>query len=327
MAAVGVWSQARTPTQRARCSGVLGRNAGQLARRKFAHRHRRLHLGVLRQALWAELAADAGLFEPAERRTGVELVHVDSVSAGADFGGDLQSAGDVNATLFTATRCSETAFPWNPAAAADVRRQQAGAALQRVPADAFAPFDRSVAFGQNVIGLCSGWPDAPLPSPALGPLPAVPTLVLDGSADLRTPVEQAQRVAAAIPGARVVAVPNTGHSVLGSDLSGCVDDEIAAFADSRTPACTPTATPIAPTPRPPLRLGALAGGTPALRTVSAVRATLNDVRRQLIGDAIASGRSVTTGSRTGGLRGGVATVQDAGVVVLRRVSYVPGVRV
>ena len=60
--------------------------------------------------------------------------------------------------------------------------------------------------------------------------------------------------------------------------------------------------------------------------MSAVRATLNDVRRQLIGDAIAAGRSVTTGARTGGLRGGVARV-NGDVVELRRVSYVPGVRV
>ena len=37
---------------------------------------------------------------------------------------------------------------------------------------------------------------------APGPLPNVPTLVLDGEADLRTPVDDAHAVAARIPGAQ-----------------------------------------------------------------------------------------------------------------------------
>ena len=238
----------------------------------------------------------------------------------------LQSSGDLNTGLFTATRCSETAIPWNPASSSSARVEQAAIALRGLPASAFAPFNRSVPLDQSIVDLCSAWPDAPLPGVALGAVPDVPTLVLDGAADLRTPAGQAARVAAAIPGARVVTVPNTGHSVIGSDLSGCADDEIAAFAAGTTAACKPNPTPISPTPRPPLRLSLLAGGTRALRTVSAVRATLNDVRRQLIGDAIAAGRSVSTGARTGGLRGGVARV-NGDVVELQRVSYVPGVRV
>lgn len=238
----------------------------------------------------------------------------------------LQASGDLNTSLFTATRCSETAIPWNPASSSSARAEQAAAALDGLPASAFSPFDQSVPLSQSIVDLCAAWPDSPLPSVVLGAVPAVPTLVLDGAADLRTPVEQATRVASAIPGARVVTVPNTGHSVIGSDLSGCADDEIAAFAAGTAPTCKPDPTPISPTPRPPLRLALLAGGTRALRTVSAVRATLNDVRRQLIGDAIAAGRSVSTGARTGGLRGGVARV-NGDVVELQRVSYVPGVRV
>ncbi len=238
----------------------------------------------------------------------------------------LQSADDLNTTLFTATRCSETTFPWNPASSSSARLEQAGSALNGLPGSAFSPFARSVPFTQSIVDLCAAWPDAPLPPSTLGAVPAVPTLILDGAADLRTPVEQARRVGATIPGARVVSVPNTGHSVVGSDLSGCVDDELTAFAAGTAAACTPDATPIAPTPRPPLQLSSLSGGTRALRTVAAVRATLNDVRRQLIGDAIAAGRSINTGARTGGLRGGVARV-NGDVVELTRVTYVPGVRV
>lgn len=240
--------------------------------------------------------------------------------------GGLQASGNVNTTLFAATRCSETLFPWSPSASSSARVEQAAAELRAVDARAFAPFDRSVPFRQSIIDLCAAWPEAPIPAPGLGPLPSVPALVLGGTADLRTPLEQAQRTAAAISGARIVRVAGTGHSVLASDLGGCADDEIAAFAAGTTGSCRPGPSPITPTPRPPLRLSSLGGGTRALRTVSAVRATLSDVRRQLIGDAIAAGRSVTTGSRTGGLRGGVATV-DGDVAELQAVSYVPGVRV
>ncbi len=239
----------------------------------------------------------------------------------------LQSAGDeVNTGLFTATRCSETNFPWAASATSGQRLQQATTALRRLGTRRFAPFGLSVPLSQSVVELCAAWPDAPLPQAALGALPAVPTLVLEGMADLRTPVDQARTVARAIPGARLYAASGTGHSVLGSDLSGCADAEVAAFAAGTPSTCRPTASPIGPTPRPPLHLSSLQGGTKALRTVTAVHATIDDVRRQLIGDAVASGRSIGTGSRTGGLRGGVASV-SGDTVQLRRVSYVPGVRV
>jgi len=239
----------------------------------------------------------------------------------------FQTAGDeVNTGLFIATRCSETNFPWTAAAPAGQRLQQATTALRGVGTSSFAPFDLSVPLSQSVVELCASWPDAPLPQVALGALPAVPTLVLEGMADLRTPVEQARTVAAAIPGARLYAASGTGHSVLGSDLSGCADAELAAFAANTASTCQPAASPIRPTPRPPLRLSSLPGGTKALRTVTAVHATVDDVRRQLIGDSIASGRSIGTGSRTGGLRSGVGIV-SGNTIELRRVSYVPGIRV
>ena len=93
-----------------------------------------------------------------------------------------------------------------------------------------------------------------------------------------------------------------------------------------TTTCAPEATPFTPTPRPPLRLAELPGATRVLKAVEGVRLTLNDVRRQLIGDAIAAGRPVRSGSKTGGLRGGVATV-NGDFANLTRVVYVPGLRV
>ena len=228
--------------------------------------------------------------------------------------------------LFAATRCEETPFPWDRDASAATRELQARAAAAKLPAGPFAPFGREIALDSGVMPLCAAWPDAsPAPVKA-GPLPNVPTLVLTGAADLRTPVEQARAAVAGIPDAQVDVVAQTGHSVLGSDLGGCAAATLAAFAAGTTAACTPDPSPITPTAMPPRTLSALPGRTKADKTLAAVRATVNDVRRQLIGDAIAAERSITPGSRTGGLRGGVATV-EGGFITFHRVSYVPGVRV
>src|SRR6476659_3650538 len=68
------------PRSKKRTQLLQSRNSRPLAQRQVARGHRRLHLGVLRETFGAELTADAGLFESAERRAGVELVHIDAVS-------------------------------------------------------------------------------------------------------------------------------------------------------------------------------------------------------------------------------------------------------
>ena len=76
--------------------------------------------------------------------------------------------------------------------------------------------------GYGILGDCLGWQNAtPAPSGDPAPLPAVPTLILSGTGDVRTPNSDAATVAARIPGSRLVTVPNVGHSVLGTDQSGC----------------------------------------------------------------------------------------------------------
>src|SRR6185503_7723353 len=92
----------------------------------------------------------------------------------------------------------------------------AEANARALPPAALGPFDRtSGLFGSAPFQLCSRWPTTPA-APQLpdGPFPAVPTLVLSGEDDLRTPLESARRIAARIPGATLVSVPETGHSVL-----------------------------------------------------------------------------------------------------------------
>jgi hypothetical protein len=143
--------------------------------------------------------------------------------------------------------------------------------------------------------------------------------------DLRTPVEDASQVATLIPGADVVQVPWTGHSVLGSEQATCAKDALAAFAAGGTPgACPPTANIFNPTRRPPTSLAGLPAKGRTRKTIAAASATVLDAVRQVIGDAIALG---TAPQRVAGLRGGNATVSDSGTFHLRRYQYIPHVLV
>ncbi|HEX7300975.1 MAG TPA: alpha/beta fold hydrolase [Solirubrobacteraceae bacterium] len=236
------------------------------------------------------------------------------------------TASDSDA-LFVATRCEESIFPWDRNAPARQRAAQAVGAAQAHPATDFGAFGWSVALRSEAIPVCLGWPNAsPPPAPPL-PLPAVPTLVLTGGGDVRTPVEDAQAVASRIPGAQILAVPYTGHSVLTSDVSDCAKNAMAAFFTGQpVTACANPRPIIAPTPIAPTRLSRLPGRTRASKTVAAASATVRDVRLQFLGDELAAGRITPVGARVGGLRSGRATATSRGYS-LRRVEFVPGVTV
>ena len=116
----------------------------------------------------------------------------------------------------------------------------------------------------------------------------MPTLILSGADDLRTPTSGAREVAEQIPGSQLLVVPNTGHSVLSSDPTHCASNALQAlFAGKPIQPCKATPpppllrlTPLAPTqPRedPP---GAGSRGLPG-RTLQAVLLTLGDFDRQL----------------------------------------------
>ena len=137
------------------------------------------------------------------------------------------------------------------------RGTRAAAAKPRsraLPAAALDPFDRTTAlFASPTVQLCSRWPSAPA-EPAIqdGPFPAVPTVVLAGEDDLRTPLESARRVAARIPGATLVPVPEMGHSVLDGFPRTCglrtVDD---FFSDRPLRRCPPRRREFPPVPMAP----------------------------------------------------------------------------
>ncbi len=238
-----------------------------------------------------------------------------------------EQTNQIDGTLFLDTICEETHFPWQRGAPEDTRGLEAEAALGALPRSDFYPFAPASGLMFD-IPLCISWPDASPAAPPVGPEPNVPTLVLSGDQDLRTPVENALRVAQLIPDAQVLRVPYTGHSVLGSDLSGCARTALAAFfASQPIGACSSVTNHFPPTPLAPTRVSALPG-LPGVsgergRTATAAVDSLLDLRRTVVELALAFGQ-LPTGLPFGGLRGGTAALSKAGVQ-LKRFSYVPGV--
>ncbi|UUY02284.1 alpha/beta hydrolase [Svornostia abyssi] len=140
--------------------------------------------------------------------------------------------------LYAATLCEEAPLAWDRAAAPELRRQQALAALASRPEAAFAPFSRDAGVAAGLLPLCEDWPAPARPAPADPPAATpVPILILAGDLDLRTPLEGARRLATRLGNAVVVRAPDVGHSAFGASLSGCATRSVAAFLRGRLPAC------------------------------------------------------------------------------------------
>jgi TAP-like protein len=221
--------------------------------------------------------------------------------------------------------CEETPLPWDASTPLDERLAVARGRATQLGAAAFAPFDLTTAAADE-IGLCLRWPSVPsgrLPAPT-GPYPAVPTLLLQGGEDLRTPPSASAAVAAAIPGSVRVVVPGVGHAVVGGDPSGCGVRALYRFVEGRAVGgvCPRVATGVPAVAAPPRRLRDLSPA-PGVRgrvgrTVTAVGVSIDDLVFSLSPAFLAySG---------GGLRGGTYAVRR-GRVILRRFEAVSGVRV
>lgn len=238
--------------------------------------------------------------------------------------------------LYFATVCNETDFPWSRAAGPKTRMREAVAALLKQPVGTFAPFTAANALDLSDAPACAQWPfTGGAPEAGTGAMPDVPTLILSGADDLRTPTANARQVAGQIPDAQLLVVPNTGHSVLGSDPTNCSEQALQAlFAGKPVRKCTQRKPPLLllPTPLPPrsLKESPLARGDhgAAGHTVGAVVMTLADFERQITLALLEHPSENLLGApvSAGGLRAGWGgTAGDA--MVLHGYSYVPGVTV
>jgi pimeloyl-ACP methyl ester carboxylesterase len=79
------------------------------------------------------------------------------------------------------------------------------------------PFDLATAAHNGLMELCRHWPPTEAPDAILNrPLPPVPTLLLEGAADLSTTVSWMRQEARWTPNATVRILPRVGHGVLRS---------------------------------------------------------------------------------------------------------------
>ncbi len=246
----------------------------------------------------------------------------------------LEPARRFSSALLLATTCEEGPLPWQPETSFADRWARATAQTAAMPDSAFLPFDRATARASDTLRVCAGWPGSAARSSSLQTsLPQVPTLLLSGEADLRTSVEQAQRVARQIPGSIQLTLPGTGHAALLNDLSACASHAVSLFFTGRP---VPTRCPrrgqqlrelfsllYLPAPIPPrsLRDVRSAGGLRgrAGKTVGAFFATLGDAFFQELYRELGE----LPADAIGGLRGG--RIRPNGR--LARYSYVPGVQV
>jgi pimeloyl-ACP methyl ester carboxylesterase len=268
---------------------------------------------------------------PAAIHSALEGDGVPLIMLGGLTGASGSTAQDgISYVLNLATRCEDGPQIWPAGTAVEDRQAAVNRVVDALPRDTFAPF-RTEIITTLVAGTatCIGWPDSPIVQPAFT-APTMPTLILSGDDDLRTPPSDAHAVAAAIPGSVLLTVPDTGHSVAGADASGCAKRAITAFAAGATvvPCTDPAKRAIPVGAVAPARFADVEpiAGLPVKvgRTLQAVRLTLADANLRL------DWGTVTPVGLTGvGLRGGTTTAvtkgEYRGSAVLQAFSYVPGV--
>jgi pimeloyl-ACP methyl ester carboxylesterase len=236
----------------------------------------------------------------------------------------------LSATLYATTVCTEQTFPWDWNADVVTRLAQARQAVTAIPPQALYPFDHKTALDSDEIYLCSRWPAVKRTTflPAPPPVPDVPTLLVEGQDDLRTPVEGAQKMAALLPRSTLISVPGTGHSVFGADLTGCSGRALKAFfADKKINTnCRRRhgrIRPDGPIPASFKELKAAAVRGKRGKTVTAAALTVFDVLEQSADSLLTNPLGLIQG---GGLRGG-RYFETRTTIRLRDVVYIPGVHI
>ncbi len=251
--------------------------------------------------------------------------------------GESAASEEIDIPLYYATSCEDQRFPWNRASSPIERLKQARTDVSSLPASAIGPFSAQDVLDLSDIPACAFWPfpSTNPPEPDDAPLPDVPTLILSGADDLRTPTSEAQSVAAQIPDSHLLVVPNTGHSVLSTEPTNCAGKALQAMFKNKPIKACPNGPPPAllrPTEVAPMRLLDLPpvrgyASEPG-RTLRAVLLTLGYFSRNLelqLGETLlSSGFGELPTLRSGGLRSGWSQ-ERRGTTSFHDYSYVPGV--
>ncbi len=157
--------------------------------------------------------------------------------------------------LLAATDCVEDQLPWSPESAPAGRASTLPDWLASLPAGATAPFAPATAVADSNLRFCLDWPATPAAPPSPTGVSSTPTLILSGEQDLRTPYEQALTIAATYSDATLLRIPDTGHSTVTADQTGCARRAMLAFLTSgHAPASCPGLKEPQAIPLPPASL-------------------------------------------------------------------------
>ncbi len=136
---------------------------------------------------------------------------------------------DLSFGLNAATNCADGRFPWDPSTPPSARQAAIDQAVAALPAGSLGPFGPWAARIGTAF-FCEQWPSPAGNSPlGPGPLPNVPMIAIDGGFDLRTPVANAVSVERQFPQGKLLIVPGVGHSVTGTDFSGCSQNYVRSW--------------------------------------------------------------------------------------------------
>ncbi len=243
---------------------------------------------------------------------------------------EREAGEEENNALFLATSCEEKPFPWQRSAAPATRRAEALARAALAAERRLLPLRRRHRLGNSLIPDCVDWPDAsPTPPPAgAAERPDADLLRRPGPAH---PDRQRAAIAAEIPDAQLLVVPYTGHSVIGSDLSGCARDRRHRVLRRHCrPAVQTDPRPLQPDPDLPHQAHLRPAGPRAARQrrPHAHRGARHARRPRAPGDRgdPASRSGTTRAARaSAGLHGGYARLSSS-AVLLNRLTFVPGVQ-
>ena len=232
--------------------------------------------------------------------------------------------------LYFTTICLDEQLPYDLSLPTSERQPLITAALDAIPPASYAPWSRAAVLDSSDAGNCSLFPQQPPAPPEPGPLPDVPTLLLAGGLDMRTPVENARELQALLPRATVVVVPGNGHDQLDTDATGCAEQALRLWISGRAVGnpCRGKTNEVAPLPKPPHALADFKASRQVPgrrgRLLFAAMETVEDARVTSL-EALFGGFAASGGGLSGG--GFRSSGVFKGTLHLKRVEYLDELRV